>query len=81
MEKEDEQYFSASDPESYLMRNFENLDDDMSVDENSSLFSGQKTRSQLRPPPHRRTASNRSNRNGVRSQRLAGVFDSAAVPG
>jgi hypothetical protein len=32
MEKEDEQYFSASDPESYLMRNFENLDDDMSMD-------------------------------------------------
>jgi hypothetical protein len=31
MEKEDEQYFSASDPESYLMRNFENLDDEIDL--------------------------------------------------
>ena len=86
--QDDDEYFSASDPESYLMHRFENLDDNMSVSSrNSSMFSGLQTRSQLRNPAGARTSmmsrrnpsyrSNRSNRSGVRSQRLP---DNNAIP-
>ena len=75
------------------MQRFENLDDeDMSMSsQNSSMFSGLKTRSQLRhnlPAPAGRTSrrsqrSHRSNRSGVRSQRFppdSAATDHYAVP-
>ena len=81
LEEDDEPYFSASDPESFLMHRFENLDEDaMDVaSQGSSAFSALKTLSQTTPGAgagarrSRRTrsrSSNHGNHSGVRSQRV-----------
>eukprot|EP00960_Hanusia_phi_P053896 762490-Hanusia_phi.AAC.1 len=64
-DQDEDNYFSASDPESSLQQRFENLDDQMSLASlNSTAYSGQKTRSQLFRP----SRSHRSQRSTSRSQ-------------